>query len=335
MREASDVGSANASARVVRICTDNWPEPDRVAMFHEVHGRDNVRVEPRPNEPLRIDAVMVRFPNLGLLRGWRSPLRSAFSDGNDRLMLNLGGPAFATQFGREVRLEAGDAIALSGADGGTLTTMQAGRIATLEFPLGALLPLLKDPRKGCAHRIPQHSSALRLLRGYTSAAHASAWTTAAPGLPQMAIAHIHDLAAMAVGAGREAEEIARGRGVRAARLRAIKHDILAQIEQELSLTDVAARHRLSPRYVRMLFESEGTSMTEFVRDERLRRARAMLLSPRFATRRIGEIAYQVGFNDLSYFNRSFRRRFGYSPSEVREMARAATPSEREIRKPLP
>jgi AraC-like DNA-binding protein len=45
----------------------------------------------------------------------------------------------------------------------------------------------------------------------------------------------------------------------------------------------------------------------------------MLLSPRFAGRRIAEVAYEVGFNDLSYFNRSFRRRFGLSPREVREL----------------
>jgi AraC-like DNA-binding protein len=75
---------------------------------------------------------------------------------------------------------------------------------------------------------------------------------------------------------------------------------------------------LSTRYIRMLFESEGTSITEFVREERLTRARLLLLSPRFAERRIAEIAYAVGFNDLSYFNRAFRRRFGRSPSEVRE-----------------
>lgn len=315
MYEASNAESSRAAARVVTIRTDDWPERDRVAMFHEVHGRDRIRVEPRPDEPLRIDAIMVRFPELGLLRGRRSPLRSEFVDGNDRLMLSLGGPAVATQFGRELHLEQGDAIALSGSDRGTLTTLQTGRIATVEFPRGGLLPLLKDPRLSCARRIPKHSSALRLLRGYI--AHATDWI-GAPGLPQLAIAHIHDLAALAVGAGRDAEEIANGRAVRVARLQAIKGDILTRIQHELSLGEVAARHRVSPRYVRMLFESEGTSITEFVREERLRRARSLLLSPCSRGRRIAEIAYEVGFNDLSYFNRSFRRRFGHSPSELRE-----------------
>jgi AraC-like DNA-binding protein len=317
--EAGRVQNPRAPARVVRIRTDDWPERDRIAMFREVHGQNHIRVEPRPDEPLRIDATLVKFPDLGLLWGRRSALTSEFSDGSDRLIFNLGGPAIAAQFGRELLLERGDAVALSGADRASLTTLRTGRIATVEFPRGELLPLLKDPRRSCARRIPEQSRALQLLRGYLRAVFASDWIVSS-AFPQMAIAHIRDLAAVAVGAGREAEEIAKGRGIRAARLRAIKSDVLDHLQNDISLGEVAARHGLSPRYVGMLFEGDGTSITEFVRDARLNRARALLLSPRSAGRRIAEIAYEVGFNDLSYFNRSFRRRFGHSPSEARDMA---------------
>ena len=48
---------------------------------------------------------------------------------------------------------------------------------------------------------------------------------------------------------------------------------------------------------------------------------------RHAARRLAEddstitdIAYDVGFGDLSYFNRAFRRRYGASPSDVRAQA---------------
>jgi AraC-like DNA-binding protein len=43
--------------------------------------------------------------------------------------------------------------------------------------------------------------------------------------------------------------------------------------------------------------------------------------PAFARRSIVAIAYEVSFGDLSYFNRAFRRRFGATPSDVREAAR--------------
>jgi len=304
----------NSRARVIRIRTEDWPERERAAMFREMHGGDRIRVEPTSDEPLRIDATIIRYPELALLRGRRSPLRSHFADGNDRLLLTLGGPAVATQFGREIPLERGDAIALCGSDRGTLTTVRTGRIATLEFPHGSLFPLLKHPAQACARRIRKDSQPLQLLRGYLTAAYAGD----AAELPQLAIAHLFDLAAMAVGAAREAEEIANGRGTRAARLQAIKNDLRAHLSGEVALDELAVRHGVSARYVRMLFEADGRTVTEFVREERLTAAHSMLLSPRFADRRIADVAYAVGFNDLSYFNRSFRRRFGHSPTEVRE-----------------
>jgi AraC-like DNA-binding protein len=39
------------------------------------------------------------------------------------------------------------------------------------------------------------------------------------------------------------------------------------------------------------------------------------------SRAIGTIAYEAGFGDLSYFNRAFRRRYGATPSNIRETDR--------------
>jgi len=57
-----------------------------------------------------------------------------------------------------------------------------------------------------------------------------------------------------------------------------------------------------------------------VREQRLLRARAMLVSPRFDHMRIGEIAFEVGFGDLSHFIRMFTRRFAMSPGDARASA---------------
>lgn len=302
--------------RVFKICTEKWPERHRLAMFRDMFGGDRIRVEPSPHEPIHIDVTIMKLPGLGLLSGRRSALRSDFSDGHDRLIFSLGSDAVARQFGREIVLKPGDAIALSGAELGSLATAHTGPIATLEFPNGGLVPKLKDAGMSCGQRIPSNSPALRLLRSYLEALLASSEMNALAFQP-LAIAHIYDLAAVALGASREAEEAARGRSVRVARVQAIKTDIFDNLDEKISLSDIAGRHQLSTRYVRMLFESEGTSFTDFVRDERLKRAYSKLLSPRFYQLLISEIAYQVGFNDLSYFNRAFRRRFGQSPREVR------------------
>ena len=46
----------------------------------------------------------------------------------------------------------------------------------------------------------------------------------------------------------------------------------------------------------------------------------MLTDLRLAQRSISSVAFEVGFGDLSYFNRAFRRCYGATPSEVRRSA---------------
>jgi AraC-like DNA-binding protein len=299
-----------------RLRTDDWPEANRAAIFREQFGRDKVRVDPLPDHPLRIDAMIARFPGLGLVWGRRSPLRSEFSDGSDRLMFSIGSPAIAIQFGKEVKLCPGDAVALSGADSGAFLTLSPAPIVTVEFPEQSLARRLQDPRRACARRIPKFEPSLRLLRSYLRSFLAMDANLELP-LRSFATAHIQDLAALSLGPSRHTDEVARLRGLPAARLQKIREDVLNRLDGEMSVDDIAARQSLSPRYVRMLFHREGTTLTEFIRDERLNRARQFLLTPHAEHRSISEIAYSVGFNDLSHFNRSFRRRFGCSPGEMR------------------
>jgi transcriptional regulator GlxA family with amidase domain len=110
--------------------------------------------------------------------------------------------------------------------------------------------------------------------------------------------------------------------LRAARLAAIKAHILDNLGRAgLSVASVAARHDVTPRYVHMLFEAEGVTFSRFVIAERVARAHRMLTDPRFVDQSIGKIAFEVGFSDLSHFNRTFRRHYGATPSDVRERAR--------------
>ena len=128
-------------------------------------------------------------------------------------------------------------------------------------------------------------------------------------------------AELAVQRRADAAAVAEGRGVRAARLRAIKADIAERLaHDDLTVAAVASRQRISESYVRKLLESEGSSFFECVLGERLIRAHRVLTDPRFAGRSIASVAFDAGFGDVSYFNRSFRRRFGATPSEIRAEA---------------
>jgi AraC-like DNA-binding protein len=98
-------------------------------------------------------------------------------------------------------------------------------------------------------------------------------------------------------------------------------DIAANLgDCDLTVAAVARRQRVTPRYVHKLFESEGLTFSAFILGRRLSRAHRMLSDPRFGDRNISSVAFDVGFGDLSYFNRAFRRRYGATPSEIRQTA---------------
>ncbi len=75
---------------------------------------------------------------------------------------------------------------------------------------------------------------------------------------------------------------------------------------------------ITPRYVHLLLEETGKSFTHHLLERRLERAAMMLRDSRWHHRKIAEIAAEAGFTDLSYFNRAFRRRYGATPSAMRE-----------------
>jgi AraC-like DNA-binding protein len=155
-----------------------------------------------------------------------------------------------------------------------------------------------------------------LVRYLDLARHDSVVTT--PALAAAFSDHVTDLLALVLGATRDAAEQAKGRGLRAARLRAVKAEVLKELGRlDLSIDAVARAHGISPRQVQRLFELDGTTFTEFVLRERLALARRLPRTPANAARPISAIALEAGFGDLSYFNRSFRRRYGATPSDVR------------------
>jgi len=198
---------------------------------------------------------------------------------------------------------------------------ERSRFCALFLPRAALSPLVTNIDDAVLRLIPRGTGGLKLLANYVGMLKDDE-ALATPALRRLVVTQIYDLVALTIGATRDAAEIAEGRGVRAARLGAIKADIAERLAQDdLTVAAVASRQRISESYVRKLFESEGSSFSEWVLGERLIRAHRMLTDPRFAGRSITSVAFDAGFGDVSYFNRSFRRRFGATPSEIRAEAK--------------
>lgn len=85
--------------------------------------------------------------------------------------------------------------------------------------------------------------------------------------------------------------------------------------EALSLADVARAAGASVfHFCKVFRKTTGLKFTDYVARVRLEDARTQLLNP---SRRISEVAYDVGFQSLTQFNRMFKRVFGQSPSEFR------------------
>ena len=85
--------------------------------------------------------------------------------------------------------------------------------------------------------------------------------------------------------------------------------------EEMSLADVAKAAGASVyHFCKVFHRATGLKFTDYVARVRLEDARNRLLNPNL---RISEIAYDVGFQSLTQFNRTFKRVFGQSPTEFR------------------
>ncbi len=88
-------------------------------------------------------------------------------------------------------------------------------------------------------------------------------------------------------------------------------------DPELAPGVIADRLGISTRTLHARFKQVGQTFGQWILTNRLNACRAALGDPQQQSRNIAEIAYSCGFNDLSYFNRSFRTRFDMTPGEYR------------------
>jgi AraC-like DNA-binding protein/ligand-binding sensor protein len=95
-----------------------------------------------------------------------------------------------------------------------------------------------------------------------------------------------------------------------------KEFIKANQGEDISLGDVAKSVNTSTFYFCKMFKkATGLNFTDYLSRIRIEKAKNLLLNPNL---RISEIAYEVGFQSLTHFNRVFRKLAGQSPTEYRQ-----------------
>lgn len=316
--------SPAAGGLITRFSTTGpGPKRYRELLTQHIVGLDH---QPLTGDGYWSRAIAISLPNLGIVTSTATPIRvrrtpQLLTDGNDNLRLIIlkwsTTAAIATQFEREIAVDPGGAVVLSNSEQNSIIFPSQLRLLALNLRRQLLRPLLRDFDTILARPISNHIDGLRLLSTYIEGLIEESALNSADAA-RLVVTQIYDLAALIMGATRDAAEIAKGRGLRVARLRAIKADIAEKLgSPNLSVRAVAMRQGVSPRYVQILFEEQGTTFSQYVIGQRLARAYRLLTDPRFANRSITSVAFDVGFGDLTYFNRAFRRCYGGTPSEVR------------------
>jgi len=308
-----------------RFTTDELPVGERATAVSRLRDRGLLPLKPLADHVVHVRIAKCFLPGVGILSGTLAGLRqeaAAQTQGiTDDLFfaVNLTGRSVVVQRQREITLEDGNAVLLSCGDGNfSVARPEPTRFIGLRVPRRYLAPLVAGLDDRTMVQIPTGAQPVKLLTGYLAAL-GDLQDIASPSMSRVVAGHVHDLMALSIGPTFDAATAAQG-SVRAARLQAIKSDIFENIEDgTLTVTAVAARHGVTPRYVHKLFELEGMTFTQFILELRLDRAHRMLRDERLLARTITAIAYDVGFNDLSHFNRVFRRRYHATPSDIRTM----------------
>jgi len=222
--------------------------------------------------------------------------------------------------GRELTLTPGQIAIWDGATPTEIEIVKPFHKRTLLFPRKRLLSVC--PRLGELRSLPSldSSGSARLLVRYMNA---------------LAIESQHLTESAAVAAANVALELLRaavepelptGRTAERAAVRAeIRLYVRAHLQDpDLGPTSIARAFALSVRALHALFEDGDESVALMVRNARLRRCLEDLQMPNGGS--VTDIAFRWGFNDAAHFSRIFKRKFGVSPSEVRQATLAHDPA---------
>lgn len=191
------------------------------------------------------------------------------------------------------------------------------RLMAIILQRAMLAPRLAHPDSATATLLPSNHPHTRLL-----ASHYAALTLPPEPEAGSAEATIEAIADIVAAAARGTADIAAGveRAERHLYLAVIKRRIADNLETDALTAEELCRHfQISRATLYRLFEADG-GLSHYVREQRLNLAFRQLISPSAEDTRLIDLAVGMRFSSDSTFIRAFRRKFGLTPGELRELA---------------
>jgi AraC-like DNA-binding protein len=319
-------------SKSIVFSTDDLPEgldeKARASLWHELYMRT---IFPVDVSYLRDRPLSVRFEfapagalSVGKYSGTisrlvRRPVHLGAEEPKFILSFN-GGPSTAlhTTTGRDLEFKVGSAVLLASDVPASIRYGDANSWSGVVIPKARLLELVPDAEDMTSSELARDTPALLFLRRYVDLTFGGNGFLDDPALSRRIETTLLDLIALALGATRDVAELARMRGMRAARLQEVLSLIRAGFADPAFSTDKLARKLgISRRYVNDLLYETGATFSERILELRLQKAHAMLADRRHDRTKVSDIALACGFNEVSYFNRCFRARFGATPTQYR------------------
>lgn len=310
------------------ISTDDIPEPDRFAYWHDAIGEQFLSIggERGEGSAVPFSARTVGFisdsfritrtsaDNHMVVRGRRHIARRSWGD---YFLLARQGSAGAwyEHDKREFVARAGDFVVCDpDVPFATRPLLRLDHVVCM-LPRRLLEPHVAAARRSSHLVLPGNTGPASILSAYLDGIIQSA-----DALEGQMIDLIADnfcrLVAIAFGSPTDEH----GESLRAARLEEAKRHIHLHLrEPSLSPDTAAAALRISVRQLHLLFESSGSSFMQYVTQRRLEECRAALLNP-VGDRSVTDIAFAWGFNSLRAFQRNFRQAFGVTAGELRKQS---------------
>jgi len=268
------------------------------------------------NEFAQVNSIAVATPKGGSARFART--RDLLGDGCDDLVLISAtrGTVHVTQKNKTIDLAAGQMCLTEMNVAGFADLTLNGGFTTARFPRRLLLQVAPLAEAELARALGHDRALNTMIDRYFRLCHDLAGDLDILG-QKAAEQHLVDLVGLVLGT-RGRKDAIDPDDSSAGRLNFIKAEVIKNLDRnDLTIESIARANALSARQAQRLFAASGTTFSEFVLEQRLLSARRLLLHGQSRYRKISDIAFTVGFNDLSYFHKSFRRRFGMSPADMR------------------
>lgn len=306
-------------ALLERLSTADVAASDRLPFWNDVASRmiTPVRVEPLGEGPFAASIARWRMRDCEIMSPISSPAR-VFREGEcEAGVLNIQfqhrGRTINHTAGRTATLEEGDFLLYDPARPLWLSFEEPTQSIVLRLPLATVeerMPHLRQqagvPVSGRRGPGALFANFLRQAWSELERGEEGEWTQ---GLGDA----IWPLLDMAYAEHRTCALVNRREERRRTLFEAVSRDLT---DPDLDVHRLARRMSVSARYVQMLFAELGTTPRGYIQERRLELAARRLEREGHATT-VTDVAYDVGFNDLSSFCRAFRRRFRTSPKNYR------------------